>query len=164
VKLLILGVGSPFGQDSLGWQAIDGLIECGLRQRLAPHEVLLEKADRPGTLLLEHMRGMDAAILIDALIGGDEPGQVHCLSVEEVAQGGLALSGHDLGVAEALALGDALGDLPEKVLVLGVEVTAPEGCAPGSPSPRLGNQPLDELVNQILEAVPAICAPQPAPG
>jgi hydrogenase maturation protease len=164
VKLLILGIGSPFGQDSLGWQAIDGLVECGLQQRLACHEVFLQKADRPGALLLEHMRGMDVAILIDALIGGDEPGRVHSLTVEETAQGELALSGHDLGVAGALALGDALGDLPERVLVLGVEVAAPGDCAPGSPSPGVGNRSLDGLVNQILEVVPAICAPQPAPG
>lgn len=164
MRLLILGIGSPFGQDSLGWQAIDGLIERGLEQRLTPHEVLLEKADRPGALLLDYMRGMDVAILIDALVGGVDPGRVHPLTVEEIAQGDLALSGHDLGVAEALALGDALGDLPEQVLVLGVEVEAPEDCAPGGPSPRIGSQILGELANQILVTVPTICAPQPAPG
>jgi len=164
VRLLILGIGSPFGQDSLGWQAIDGLIARGLEQRLAPHEVLLEKADRPGALLLDYMRGMDVAILIDALVGGVDPGRVHPLTVGEIAQGDLALSGHDLGVAEALALGDALGDLPEQVLVLGVEVMAPEDCATGSPSARVGDRTLNELVNKILEVVPAICAPPPAPG
>ena len=103
---------------------------------------------------------MDGAILIDALIGGDEPGRVHPLTVEEIAQSGLTLSGHDLGVAEALALGDALGDLPEMVLILGVEVSAPEDCAPGSPSPRVGNRILDELVNQILATVPCCETPQ----
>lgn len=146
----MLGIGSPFGEDSLGWQAIDGLIGLGLPERLASHEVVLEKADRPGVLLLEHMRGMDAVFLIDALVGGGEPGRLHCLGLDELAQEERLLSGHGLGVAEALALGEALGDLPGQVLVLGIEVEPPAQIEP----PKGGDSLLDAVLLQgIIQTI-----------
>jgi hydrogenase maturation protease len=164
VKVLILGIGSPFGDDSLGWQAIDGLIERGLEQMLTPHEVKMEKADRPGALLLERMRGFDCVILIDALLGGYEPGRVRALNIEEIAQGDSLLSGHGLGVAEALALGEVLGDLPGELHVLGIESGGFESRA--QDYPRYGVEPgmLNELLNQISVMVSPRYAPPPAPG
>lgn len=164
MRMLILGIGSPFGNDSLGWQVVDALVERGVQQMLAPHEVRLEKADRPGLLLLERMRGTDCVILIDALLGGGMSGRVHRLGVSDLARGDLRLSGHDLGVAEALALGEALGELPGQLWVLGIEVDAGGDCAPAHSIAETEPATVDEIVAQIRELIPPISVPRPVPG
>jgi hydrogenase maturation protease len=147
--VLVLGIGSPFGGDRLGWEAIDGLIELGLTGQFPGHLLVLEKSDRPGTLLLERMGGFDSVILIDALTGGDEPGRVRCLSLDEFDRQASLLSGHGLGVAEALALGEVLGGLPPRLLLLAIEMGTAEGCRPDAPPPELRTETLESLADQI---------------
>jgi hydrogenase maturation protease len=118
----ILGVGSPIGSDSVGWAAIDGLEQLGLQQKYPHHQISLERLDRPGPALLEQMRGADLVIIIDALISEDKTGEVVTLRPDEIVQQEMVLSGHGLGVAETIALGDALGDLPDGLLILGITV------------------------------------------
>ncbi len=118
----IIGVGSPIGSDSVGWAAIDRLEQLNLQQQYPRHHITLEKLDRPGPALLEHMRGADLVIIIDALVGAGPPGEVVSLCPDEIAQQEMVLSGHGLGVAETIALGEALGDLPDRLLLLGIVV------------------------------------------
>ncbi len=118
----IIGVGSPIGNDQAGWQAIDALQTLGLATSYPAGYVTLEKLDRPGASLLQHMRGADLVIIIDALINADKPDQVMALRPSEIIRQTGILSGHGLGVAEVIALGDALGDLPSRLLLLGITV------------------------------------------
>ncbi|MFN7094062.1 MAG: hypothetical protein ACK4M7_01730, partial [Burkholderiales bacterium] len=50
MRTLILGVGSPYGDDQLGWLAID-LLKLYLKAQ--PTTVELAKVDRPGLNLLQ---------------------------------------------------------------------------------------------------------------
>lgn len=118
----IIGVGSPIGDDRIGWQAIDALAELGLAATYPAGLVTLKKLDRPGPGLLEHMRGADLAIIIDALVCAEEPGSVVALRPDEIARQEGLLSGHGLGVAETMALGQVLGDLPDRLLLLGIAI------------------------------------------
>lgn len=122
----IIGVGSPLGNDSVGWEAIDRLEQLRLQLQYPNHYITLEKLDRPGPALLEHMQGADFAIIIDALISDDKTGEVVVLNSDEIAQQQEILSGHGFGVAETLALGDVLGDLPDRLLLLGITIKQPD--------------------------------------
>ena len=118
----IIGIGSPIGSDSVGWAAIDGLEQIGLQQNNPQHQITLKKLDRPGPALLQQMEGADLAIVIDALVCDRKLGEVVPLRADEIAQEEWVLSGHDLGVAETIALGGVLGELPERLLILGIAI------------------------------------------
>ncbi len=112
---LIIGIGSPFGADRLGWLAVEHL------QARRP-ELRTRLLDRPGAGLLHHLQGERAVCLIDAARGHAPVGHLYRLTPGELPQEGLALtSSHALGVAEALALGAAVGELPEPLWLLAVE-------------------------------------------
>jgi hydrogenase maturation protease len=119
-EVLLIGVGSPFNDDTLGWQLLDAL-----QQELATlpgYEWVFEKADRPGPVLLERMKGYERAVLLDALDAGLPPGTIHVLRKEELAQIHRPASSHAIGVAEALALGERLQMLPSELHLLGVQM------------------------------------------
>jgi hydrogenase maturation protease len=124
--LLIVGVGSPFGDDTLGWRALDALQGSGWRPPGC--RVSYRKADRPGAGLLELFAGRDAAVLLDALVAGGAPGTVRLLDRAELLLHGSRASSHALGVAEVLALGERLGMLPPRLWVIGL--------VPGGPGPE----------------------------
>lgn len=118
----MVGVGSPFSDDTLGWQLLDGLEVRGLC--LPAWEVTFSKADRPGPGLIERIGGGDAAVVLDAMQSGREPGSLCLVDPEELEAAGRTFSVHALGVADALALGRQLGLLPAPVHVVGIEMGA----------------------------------------
>jgi hydrogenase maturation protease len=119
-SLVVVGVGSPFGDDALGLDVIDALRR---RRFFKPGWVIeLVKADRPGVQLLELLRERDAAVLIDAMSSGAEPGTVRLLARSELARYCPNYSSHDWGIAQVLALGDKLQVLPTKLDLVGVEL------------------------------------------
>jgi len=127
-RLALVGVGSPFGDDTLGWQLLDALAATGMTN--PGWDVTFSKADRPGPGLLERIREQDAAIIIDAMQSGQTPGTLRVIELSELARLERPLSGHAMGVAEALALGSELALLPDRVHIIGIEMGAglPEGA------------------------------------
>jgi hydrogenase maturation protease len=125
VTTAIIGIGSPFGEDQAGWDAVDALAEeAWVQARLAAGTLVLEKLDRPGMTLLDHLRGHAHVILIDAVLSAEHrPGTWLALQREELALLASPASSHGIGVAEALAMGEALGLLPETLEIRGVVVT-----------------------------------------
>jgi hydrogenase maturation protease len=61
-----------------------------------------------------------AAVIVDAVRSGAEPGTLHRLTRLDQLPAASPASSHGLGLAEALALGERLGQLPPWV-VIGVE-------------------------------------------
>lgn len=80
-------------------------------------------------------RGRTAAVVLDAVSSDAPPGTLHRI---EAASGplpaGLACgSSHAFGLAQAIEMARALGELPERLLVLGIEgaeFTAGQGLTP----------------------------------
>lgn len=130
MKTTIIGIGSPFGDDQAGWLALDALgEEAWVKVRLATGKLTLQKLDRPGLCLLEYLRGYDYVILIDAVISPKHsPGIILKLKPDELARLEALTSSHGFGVAEALAMGAALGALPKRLEVWGVVVAQPSNC------------------------------------
>ncbi len=118
-RLLLLGIGSPFGADRIGWELVEQL--RGSLPEIEGCELVLRNLAHP-TQLLSLVEGFDGVIVIDALLDA-EPGSLHRLTIDELKESERS-SSHQLGVAEALALARAMGDLPEWLEVIGVGVGA----------------------------------------
>jgi hydrogenase maturation protease len=141
----VVGIGGPVGDDRAGLEAAARL--AGNR----PDGVEVILAERPGAGLLELFDPADAVVLIDAVRSGACPGTLHDLELREVPASSLrSLSSHGIGVAEALALGAALGRLPARGRLIGVEA----GLTPGGVGVSLS-----PAVEQALAAViERVCA------
>jgi hydrogenase maturation protease len=121
-KLLIIGVGSPFGDDQLGWQVVNAVEEQLSAHGLISEGLKLICADRPGLHLLELMREAESVILIDAVKTNALAGTIHCFQTEDLTSSQLVHSSHAVGVSEALQLGEALGMLPDSIIIYGIEI------------------------------------------
>lgn len=119
--ILILGVGSPFGDDRLGWEAVEALRCSAIIGAMPPGRVELSMLDRPGALLPMHWREADIVILLDAVRSGATPGTRHNLDARDLSGTGALCSSHGFGVVSAVELATVLGDMPSRFLLRGLE-------------------------------------------
>ncbi|MEW6545270.1 MAG: hydrogenase maturation protease [Pseudomonadota bacterium] len=124
-NLRVIGLGSPFGDDAVGLLAIEALE----RRPQFAGRVQFHALDRPGTLLIPLLQASAHVIVIDAVHSGAPPGTLQFLSLDHVRGGmhGHAPSSHGLGLAQALTLAEAIGALPQRLEVWGIEM----GALPG---------------------------------
>jgi hydrogenase maturation protease len=160
-RTAILGIGSPFGNDRAGWLVIDALQASLDARGQVPSGLTLAALDRPGTALLEHLRGADRAVLIDAARGAGAPGTVVQLDAAQL-EANPTLSSHGFGVAEALALGAALKALPPELTVLAIVIDGSSRSVDVSDTVRSAATRLAcELQRWIQADVACDCAPGP---
>ncbi len=126
-RTAILGIGSPHGDDRAGWIAIEALEVALPACERAAAGVATHVLDHPATALLGHLRGVERAIVIDALRGGDAPGTIAFVQPGSLRRDATRASTHGVGVAEVLALGAILQILPPELTVIGIAVG---DCAP----------------------------------
>lgn len=143
----VIGVGSPFAADSLGWLAIDEL-RRSLPADGFPVALRFEQLDRPGPSLLSAMRNVDLAVVVDA-VDTPMPGVLK-VTLDELLQRDGLTSSHGFGVAETLALGRALHDLPANLWLYGVPMGSVGEAWKGALAHRLAGDLVDWLkqVNQ----------------
>jgi hydrogenase maturation protease len=120
--LRVLGIGSPFGDDQVGWRVAEALLRFPICAEGVLARVSVALCDRPGARLLALAEGAELLVLVDAVQSGARPGTVHRLDDDAAAIADSLLSGHGFGVASALALGRALGVLSGRVALYGVEI------------------------------------------
>jgi hydrogenase maturation protease len=145
----IVGVGSPHGDDALGWEAIRLL-----RERIPSTAAVEFHLIDGGQRLLDLLDGQGSLFLVDAVSSGSPPGLLHRIDwadrcVETLSPG----CTHDLRPAESLRLAAALGMLPSHVTLYGIEVGTLEPCAELSPSVAAA---VAELVRRIEEEVTGV--------
>ena len=121
-ELLVLGIGSPFGDDQLGWKVIELLEQSQALNRLMPKRLQLACCDRPGMQLLELMHSAQTVFLIDAVKTEEALGTLYCIQKEDIETFGTTLSTHGLGLAEALKVGVALQVLPQTMVLYGINI------------------------------------------
>jgi hydrogenase maturation protease len=138
---VIVGVGSPHGDDQLGWLAIDRL-----RPRLSSG-TSAEKV-HGGVEILEILEGHDAAVIIDSARPAGLPGtrRVFTWPCPELAQVA-SVSTHSLGVVEALNLAETIGSLPRCVRIHTIEA---HDTSPGAQLSASVADRLDDLVDGVL--------------
>ena len=120
----IVGIGSASGNDALGWDAAERLLTSGWANRY-PAGVLEVSTCTTPAQLPAMLNGTRLLLLIDALRDGGTAGSLHRLTADQLAAGSRA-SSHGMGVAEALALIDALQGDAIRVVVLGVSTGTPD--------------------------------------
>ncbi len=114
MRIRVIGVGTPHGDDAAGLRVAERLARAGL-----PEGVRVITCER-GADLLELLGRSGAVVIIDAMRSGSAPGTVRRISAEALAARA-GLSTHALGVSEALALAHALGRAPERIELVGIE-------------------------------------------
>jgi hydrogenase maturation protease len=99
--------------------------------------------------LVEAFAGVDEVFVIDAVRSGSEPGTVHRIDAthEPLPATLSAASTHTLGVGEAIELARALGRLPRRVIVYGIEA---ESVAAGEKLTPAVARGVDDVVERIL--------------
>lgn len=141
-RTLVLGLGNPLrADDGAGPAVIDALRAMDLA---SPAVALIDG----GTAGLETallLQGYARAVIVDAAEMGLAPGEWRCWTPQTADLQGADLSGtlHNAGLAEALALADALDMLPETLIIYGIQ--------PGD----LGWS--QELTEPLKAALPDLC-------
>jgi hydrogenase maturation protease len=129
-RVRVVGLGNAMrGDDAVGLAVARRLRE------LVPEADVIERSGEPAGLI--DVLGEDArdVVLVDAVSSGGEPGAVHRFDASARALPEVAsASTHGLGLAEAIELGRALGRLPERLVVYGIEGASYELGAPLSPA------------------------------
>ncbi|MGE5622300.1 MAG: hydrogenase maturation protease [Bacillota bacterium] len=138
----IIGIGSPFGDDRIGWEAIDAIDASGMLGRFPAGVVAAYRCGQPATDLLPLLSGAGAVLLIDGSRSGAPPGTLRKVDASELRADAGNLSSHGLGVPESLALARALGLLPGTTVVYGIEIG------------HIGAQP--EISPEVLASIPAL--------
>ncbi|MGZ5384268.1 MAG: hydrogenase maturation protease [Acidimicrobiia bacterium] len=110
---LIIGIGNRVrGDDAAGLKVVELL---GLS------DTVLEHDGEPASLIAL-WEGHDEVVLIDAVTSGGKPGSVIEIDAStSILPAGMCNSTHALGPAEAVELARALGKLPAKATLLGIE-------------------------------------------
>jgi hydrogenase maturation protease len=148
--LRIIGIGNPDrGDDAVGVYVVDAL------RAAPPAHAIISTARGDMLALLDAWNPDDAVILVDAMAPASTPGRIACFDAgERTLQQALAsfASSHVFNLAETIELGRALGRLPQRLLIFGVEA---ENFAPGtalSPSVAAAIPALVQQINQECAA------------
>lgn len=169
MRTLVVGVGNDDrGDDGLGPLAAR-LLAATLASRRAEGRAR-ERADPPPGLevvpwtgdplgLLDRWAGFDRLVLIDAVVSGAAPGAIRRFGPDAPFAHSAEASTHGLGLAEALALGRALGRLPSRIEVWGIEAVEFAAGAPLTPAVAEAVLALVARLGEELDEV----APESAP-
>jgi hydrogenase maturation protease len=125
--MLVLGVGNPDRGDDAAGRAVARALRGVL-----PAHVEVAETDGGATDILARFEHAAAAIIIDACASGAETGAVHRfdVSLAPLPHGGFGVSTHGFGLHEAIELARALGQLPPRCVVYGIEAAGFETGAP----------------------------------
>jgi hydrogenase maturation protease len=148
-RVVVIGVGNLYRRDD----AAGLVVARRVRQEAPAHATVLEHEGEP-TALLEAWKDFHAVVLIDAVFSGTEAGTIHRLDAQAgaIPQELFRYSTHAVSVAEAIELARALGRLPPKLVVYGIEgkdFSAGEGL-----SPEVEGR-VDELAERVLRELRA---------
>jgi hydrogenase maturation protease len=145
----IVGVGSPLGDDALGWEAVRLLRE---RPEWIPDAEVYQVEG--GQRILDLCDGHGTLLVIDAIVSGGKPGTIYRFEwpdsrIESLRSG----STHDLRPAEALRLAEALGMAPGRIVIFGMEMESKTALSGLSHSVQAA---LPQLVRYLVEELESI--------
>lgn len=138
----VVGVGSRvMGDDGVGYHAVESLSDRGV-----PEETTLTHAGTTAFLALEAMSGADRAIVVDALGIDEPPGTIREYRLDRPSADAPEVTMHDYSFTDALAVGDAAYDVPDRIRLIGV---VPEQLDPSLELSEPVAAALPELVSRI---------------
>ena len=148
-QTLFVGIGSPHGDDRIGWRIAD------LLRTHMPPDISIRKATTPNDLL-DWLEGIDRLIICDACLSrcGTPQDDVHLLRWDwpTLELAALRSAGsHAFGLPQVLQLAERLGTLPPVVTVLGLEGLCFDAFAELSPQ-------VAAAIESIVPRIQAVCA------
>ena len=117
--VLVLGLGNPLQRDDgVGIRVVEEL-----ERRQLPDHVEVMDGGTPGVGLINLIEGRARVVIVDAAEMGRRPGEVVRFRIQDVKLTGSPerFSLHHSGVADALALAEALGAPLPEIVVYGVQ-------------------------------------------
>ena len=145
---LVVGIGNPWrGDDGAGPEVAARVAELDL-----PDVQVVVQEHPLG--LLEHLAAHDEVVVVDAAQQGGPAGGVYVwlVGLEPLPRHRNAVGSHALGVGEVVELARALGRLPRRLTLVGVEAESFRAGAPLSPAVRTH---LDDAVRAVADALTA---------
>ena len=143
-RTVVIGVGNPLrGDDAAGVAVAERL-----RPRV-PADVEVVSCSEEPSRLMEAWDGADSVVLVDTVSSGEAPGTLHRFEAgeESVPARTFRSSTHAIGIADTIELARALGRLPRRVRVYGVEAG---GFATGAPLTPAVETAVVALVRAVL--------------
>lgn len=116
--ILIIGIGNAYrGDDAVGLH----VAQCLKKQALNHVHVIEESGD--GAALMDCWKDADTVILVDAVYSGARPGTIYRFDAhaQPMPANFFHYSTHVFGVAEAIELARALNQLPDRLIIYGIE-------------------------------------------
>jgi hydrogenase maturation protease len=117
-RTVVIGIGNRLrGDDAAGVIAAEQL-----RPRV-PEGVKVVSCDEEPSRLMEAWQGAESVLLVDTVSSGAPPGTLHRFDAgeETVPARTFRSSTHAIGIADTIELARALGRLPHRVRVYGIE-------------------------------------------
>ena len=119
--VVVIGVGNAWAGDDAA-----GLLVARMVRERAPGDVVVVEHEGEPTALLDAWDGAGVAIVVDAVSSRGKPGEVRVFDTtnERLPAGFTGTSTHAFSLAQAIELARAIGRLPERLLVVGIEGTS----------------------------------------
>jgi len=146
-EVLAIGVGNPFRRDDgAGVEVVRRLKKSGI----VGFEIMEQSGE--GTALMDAWRKFKRVILVDAVSSGSPPGTVHILDPREkrIPSDFFHYSTHAFSVAEAVEMARALGRLPDRMRIYGIEGGDFDSGEGFSPAVERGIQQAVRLIEEFL--------------
>jgi hydrogenase maturation protease len=144
-RTIVIGVGNCFrGDDAAGRE-----VARRVRERV-PGELEVVVCELEPTRLIDAWDGADRAFVVDAVASGAEPGTVHRFdaTAEALPSREFRSSTHALGIGETIELSRAIGKLPARIIVFGIEG---ETFGSGTGLSGAAEEGVERAVEQVLE-------------
>lgn len=115
---LVIGLGNDYRRDD----AVGRIVARRLKEN-AGDRFRIAEGSGEGAALIDAWKEADLAIVIDAVHSGARPGTIHRLDAtrEAIPSNFFHYSTHAFSIAEAIELARALGQLPARLVVYGIE-------------------------------------------
>jgi hydrogenase maturation protease len=153
-KIQVLGIGSPYGNDRVGWYVAEQLRQTPALTPWLNDRLTITVLDRPGVTLLDYFATGNHVIIVDAMLGQGEVGTIEQFDRYSLPSWRTPMSTHAMGLADTVQLAAALDTLPERLLIYGIEI----GCCEtdGDLEPRIKTA-AQRLVTQIAQVIMTAC-------
>ncbi|MDO8744396.1 MAG: hydrogenase maturation protease [Candidatus Brocadiaceae bacterium] len=148
--ILIIGIGNPYrGDDGVGLR-----IAQDIKKKSPDHVNVIEQSGE-GISLMDSWKDSDIVILIDAVHSGAQPGTIHRFDVhtQTIPTKFFHYSTHAFGIAEAIELARALKQLPQNLIVYGIEGKCFEAGTGLSPAVEKAAQEVLTRVRHYIQNV-----------
>ena len=118
LKTLVVGLGSPYGNDQLGWILVDEL------EKKSIPSLTIFKSKGDGSDWFHEISDYEQVVFVDALLSDDPAGSVIEITSDDLLDGSTKLSGstHSISLSDSIVLAKTLGLLNVPTRILGASI------------------------------------------